>query len=77
MVMGEDRATTVLEVLRGLAEAETVRSVRPTSLWALQLALRAARTAGLSGELRLTFPPNPNHPMEADFSTLSRQPKCG
>jgi hypothetical protein len=57
------------EILSGLAASLPMQAIRPASLWAMRMGLHAALTDGLGGEIRITIPPNPNHPVEASFST--------
>lgn len=38
-------------------------------MWALKIALDAALTEGLGGEIRIKIPPKGNVPVEASFET--------
>ena len=65
----DENGREVQAVLAALAQAESVLKIRPASLWALRLAVQAAMTDGLGGELTITIPPKTGHPVEVAFST--------
>lgn len=65
----DENGREVQALLLALAQAESIQKIRPASLWALKIALQAAMTDGLGGEITITIPPKAGHPVEATFST--------
>lgn len=62
-------ADEVGHILNSLAEADSMQKIRPASLWALRVALTAAVTEGLCGEITIKIPQKSNAPVEASFRT--------
>lgn len=59
----------ISELLAALAASNSMQRIRPASLWALKIALAAAMTEGLCGEITITIPQKGNVPVEASFRT--------
>jgi len=57
------------ELLATLAGCDSMQKIRPASMWAIRVAVIAAMTDGLAGELTIKLPRKDTHPVEVSFRT--------
>lgn len=60
------------EMLLALAGCDSMLKIRQQSLWAIKIAIHAALTEGLGGEIHMVIPDKSNKPIEVTFATTMR-----